>query len=81
MVMTVVEYLHIELMTPDEYSIRDNSLGLSCCMFSRVITKSFTTLHIPRRIAGYRTMSNLPFTNLKEETDLAILAVLRACTL
>jgi hypothetical protein len=26
-------------------------------------------------------MSSLPFTNLKEETDIAILAVLRACTL
>jgi hypothetical protein len=25
-IMRVVTYLHIELMTPDEYSIRDNSL-------------------------------------------------------
>ena len=68
-------------MTPDDFQPPFVISADLCCMFSRVVTRSFTTLHIPSRVTGYRTMAGLPFTHLKEETDLAILAVLRACRL
>lgn len=49
------------------------------CLSSQRIVCMLKLLN--RNLSRFRLMSSLPFTRLKSETELAVLAVLRACRL